>query len=283
MNEYPEESSLFLFFVIIILVSGCVSPTSVNETSPATMTQQSTVAITPPYMGDQSLWIHIDPIEDFHSESPFNITGSTVLKISGTTNFPAGSLFFVNIIEEERSRSLPTNIVVPAEKNSNGSIGFSCSYDMKGNPPARYRVEIRKANQNFTAIAHFNITSQEPWWWITIDHFGEIQKRENLTITGTTNLPIGSEILVSSGLMAHPCTQPWDSGGLPSFCGGTCSGAVALTKTSVMGGAEGRNTWSCPINTTDWCAYEYYGIRVDSDWPNVTSESITINIGNNNR
>jgi len=241
------------------------------------MTQQSTVAITTPYMGDQSLWIHIDPIEDFHSESPFNITGSTILKISGTTTFPAGSLFFVNIIEEERSRSLPTNIVVPAEKNSDGSIGFSYSYDMKGNPPAHYRVEIRKANQNFTAIARFNITSQEPWWWIMFDQVGEIHKGENLTITGTTNLPAGSEISVSSGLMAHPCTQPWDSGGLPSFCGGTCNRAIAQSTVRVIPGLNGKNTWVYPINTTDWCTHEYYWIRTGmNNWPNVSSGSITI-------
>ena len=245
MNECPEKTAIFLFFVIFILVSGCVSPTSVNVTSPVTTIQKSAVSTTNQYMGNQSLWIHINPIEDFHSEYPFNITGSTILNISGTTNFPPGSLFFVNIIEEERSRNLPINIVVPAEKNSDGSIGFSCSYDMKGNPPAHYRVEIRKANQNFTAISRFNITSQEPWWWIMFDQSVQCIKAK-ISPSGNNKSPTGSNISIGAGLMAHPCTQPWDSGGLPSFCGGTCNSAITQSTIRAIPGLNGKNTWEYP-------------------------------------
>jgi hypothetical protein len=278
MKLRSSRAVSFLFFIIVILVSGCVSSSNVNASLPITTIEQSTLATTVQYMGNQSHWIRIDPIEDFHSESPFNITGSTTLNISRTTTFPAGSLFFVNIIEEERSRSLLSNVVIPAEKKSDGSITFSYSYDMKGNPPAHYRVEIRKANQNFTAMARFKITSQAPWLWIAIDPIGETRKGENLTITGTTNLPVGSEISVISRLEYHSCAR--QPGPRTPFCNGTCSGAISQSTIGVMPSPNEKNTWTYTINTTEWCTHELYSIWTGvNNWTNVSSESTTIQLG----
>ena len=281
MTEYPEKSSLFLFFVIIILVSGCVSPSADNSPLQETVSRQSTFVSGAYNIDNQSSWIHINPIGDLYLDTPFGLTGTTNLNITGTTTFPAGSLLWVDLIEEERARNILSNVVIPVEKKSDGSNIFSYSYDMKGNYPAHYRVEIRKANQNFTTIARFNITSKETWWWIHINPIGETHEYQNLTITGTTNLPVGTEMSVSSRMEYHSCTQPPESGGRRSFCSGSCFGAIDPTKTRVMGGSDGRNIWTCPINTTDWCAYEYYWIRVESNWTNVTSEEVKIVFGRN--
>jgi hypothetical protein len=125
MTVCPEKRAVFLFLVIFILVSGCVSPSPVNSTLPETVTQGSTFISEAYDIDNQSPWIHINPIGDLYLDSPFGLTGTTNLNITGTTNFPAGSLFWVNIIEEERARNILSNVVIPVEKKSDGSNIFS--------------------------------------------------------------------------------------------------------------------------------------------------------------
>ncbi len=257
--------AIVVFIGIFIIFCGCISQQKENTTLPTILIQQSPTGISSQPSGDL-YWIQIDPVEDFHSESPFNITGTTKLNITGTTNYPDGSLFWVNIIEEERVRSVLSNVVIPVEKKSNGLATFSYNYDMKGNPPAHYRIEIRKANQNITAIARFNITSREPWWWINIYPVGETHAGENLTIRGTTNLPVGTEITVSYSMLAHSCTPSNipDKLGERTFCGGSCRpGEVSSYTVKVVEGVGGANSWNATLNTTGWCM-EYYGIGVDA-------------------
>jgi hypothetical protein len=265
MNQSIKNVTIFLFLIVILLVSGCVS-SEVNASAQETGTQQLSTTPTIHYFANQSPFIHIDPIQDFHSVSPFNITGPTNFTISGITNFPVGSLFWVDIIEEERNRSLFNNIVIPAELGKDGMNTLSYNANIQGNPPAYYRVEIRKANQNVSGTTHFNVTSQEPWLWTTIDPIGQTREGENLKISGITNLPEGSEIKVSSGLRPHSCpTQivpgPTNTGGRRSQCFGNCSYAFVENNVRIIPGAEGKNTWNSTLNTTDWCTYEFYWIR----------------------
>jgi hypothetical protein len=118
------------------------------------------------------------------------VTGTTKFNITGTTNYPEGSLFWVKIVEEERSRNLMSEAIIPSSVNSDGVNAFSYPFDIQGNPPAHYRIEIRKANQNFTATEQFRIIlipSKEKWLWVHINPIRWNEQGKNLNITGTTN------------------------------------------------------------------------------------------------
>lgn len=276
MNPPTKILVILLFLISIIMVSGCISLSKRNIPIPETETQQPSAIPTIHYSANQSPFIHIDPIQDFDSVSPFNITGPTNLTISGITNFPAGSLFWVDIIEEERNRSLFSNIVIPAELGKDGLNTLSYNTNIKGNPPSRYRVEIRKANRNVSATAYFNITSQESWLWTTIDPV-EAHVGQNVNVTGSTDLPVGSEITVISQIFWHPCPIDPDPNSTDPFrsCRINCSDAFLQTPVRVMPGINGKNKWASIINTTEWCRGQSYLIylRVDN-WTNVTEGTL---------
>jgi hypothetical protein len=246
------------------------------------MTEQSLEISTPQYIGDSQYWIKIDPVPNFQTESPFTVTGITKFNITGTTNFPAGSLFWIKLVEEERSRNLMSETTILSSVNSIGVNTFSYPFDIQGNPPAHYRIEIRKANQNLTATEKFRIIlipSTEKSLWVHIDPIRWTQKNENLNITGTTTLPIGSEISIETFVWAHTCpTQVPDSpavikGGIDrSFCSGGCDGLFQVT-VPVIEGKEGINFWRYSLNTSDWCTNEKYYVGAEANnWTNVTRD-----------
>ena len=283
MRKSLNTFFIFLFLLVITLFTGCSSPSKVNGSAQISETQQSTAVpvtqsateqpvVVPSiqYSSNQSSFIHIDPIQDIYLES-----GPAILNISGTTNFPADSLFWVDIIEEGKNPgSLLNKILIPAEKGNDGLNNFSYTHDMQGNPPGTYRVEIRKAIQNFTSFTYFNMTL--PGKWVSVDPIGETREGENLNVTGTTNLPAGENISVTTQLFPHSCpTQivpgPKDTGGRRSECNGDCSFAPVVSTAMIMPGPGGKNIWACTVNTTEWCKFEFYSIRASaSNWTDVT-------------
>lgn len=267
---------------IILFVSGCISQPASNTSSSVVMTEQSLEESTPQYIGDHHYWIKIDPVSDFQTESPFNVTGTTKFNITGTTNFPAGSLFWVKIFEEERSRNLMSEAIIPSSVNSEGVNAFSYPFDIQGNPPAHYSVVIRKANQNFTATEQFRIIlipSTEKWLWVHINPIRWDQQGKNLNITGTTNLPVGSEIFIEAALMHHTCPTQVpgaapvkNTGGPRTSCNGGCDEYVQGT-VPVIEGNEGINSWRYTLNTSDWCTTERYWVSAEvSNWTKVTRD-----------
>ncbi len=244
---------LFLILLVIVTGSGCISQPADNTSSPITITKQPREESTPRYIGDHRYWIRIDPIADFRSESPFTVTGTSKFNINVTTNYPEGSLFWVKIVEVERSRPLMSEVLVPSSVNSDGVNSFSYPFDIQGNPPAHYHVEIRKANQNVTGPEEFRIIlipSKEPWLWVHIDPIIWPQQDENLNVTGTTNLPVGSEISLESATWGHTCvypvpgSPPINKTGMPrSYCNGGCNENIEGT-CPVIKGNQGINLWS---------------------------------------
>ena len=255
------------------------------EPSPDATNQSSKTDTSSQESGKKVLFIYIDPIRDFPTDSSFNITGSTKLNISVTTNFPAGSLFWVDIINEDLSSSLLYNIVLPAENEGDDLNEFSYTHDMSGNRPGHYRVEIHKANTNFTGILHFNITSPEPWWWVSVDPVSQAKEGKELRVTGTTNLPAGTNMTVSSGLVFHSCpfrfnSEPVNTNGRRNLCFGNCSDSLAKNMVKVIPGLNGKNIWFSSINTTEWCEGETYWITAGvPGWTNETQGAASIRQG----
>lgn len=309
--KFCSKNVVLLFLIVILLVSGCVSPSKVDTSLPMPVTEQSTLIAPTQEIEDHSLFIHIDPVQDFQKDSHYNITGQATLNINVTTNFPTGSLFWIDIINEDTFHSILFNEVISAEKRSEELNTFSYAYNMKGNPPGHYRVEIRKANKNITAIARFNILSPEPWistrvepgreninfsgtpnfvtisfpgpWiWIKTDPVGETHEGENLNVSGTTNLAAGSEMTIKYGMELHPCPQdkPLITWGRKDFCYGNCNFNSGQSTIKVISDASGKNTWAYTINTKDWCVGESYGFDISvSNWTNVTHGGAAFRFG----
>lgn len=296
MDSWKKYTPLLILIGIIIIGPGCISQPAENTSSSVIITEKTREESTPQYIGDHQYWIKIDPIGDFQTESPFNVTGTTKFNITATTNFPAGSLFWVKIVEEERSRNLFSEALVPSIVNSEGVNSFSYPFDIQGNPPAHYRVEIRKANQNLTATEQFKIIlvpSKEKWLWVHINPIRWNQEGENLNISGTTNLPVDSEISIYSAIWAHSCPTQVPGGYTPketvidrpmvvyrTFCGGGCKDAFVNETVPVIEGIEGINLWRYTLNTSDWCPNEMYWVMAErGNWKNVTPDTQELRFG----
>jgi hypothetical protein len=297
MNVFGGGWKIIVILCVLFLLtsSGCVTQPAENSSSSVIITEKIREESTPQYIGDHQYWIKIDPIDDFLTESPFNVNGITKFNITGTTNFPAGSLFWVTIVEEERERNLFSEVLVQSIVNSAGVNTISYPVDIQGNPPAHYRVEIRKANQNLTATEQFRIVlipSNEKWLWIHINPIRWDREGENLNISGTTNLPVDSVINIYSAIFAHPCPTQVPGGNTPAaividkplivhrtFCGGECKEFVNET-VPVLEGKEGINLWKYSLNTSGWCPNEIYWVSAyRSNWKNVTSDYQELRFG----
>lgn len=256
---------------ISLIVSGCVSQQNGTITGLNISARQSQI-ITSATTSSEKYWMRIDPIKDFKTDSTFNITGSTQLNVKGTTNFPIGTPLRVAIIEDKDSRDL-LRTTIEVIGNNSGPNTFSFVYDMKGNPPGQYRVILKNESHPISANSDFNITSDKPFnKWIRMNPVGEAQIGENIPVSGTTDLPAGSEITIRTIISYHSCTIPTpDREGQRSFCGGSCRGTGSEHTILVVEGEGGVNTWNSTVNTTDWCLNEEYRINVEAKtWTNVT-------------
>jgi hypothetical protein len=198
--------------------------------------------------------------------------------INGTTDFPAGTTLnlFIEQLHVRRDYILKTNLEVTG--NNSGPNSFSYVYDMKGNSPGQYHVALGDSINMNTASSEFNITSDVSYYkWIRINPLGEVKYGEVILVSGTTDLPAGSEIAISSTIMAQSCPHPprtTDAFGKRTFCGGNCfETGVTHEIVQVIKGGGGINTWNSSLNAADWCINEEYRVVAEAtNWTNVTSD-----------
>ncbi len=264
---------LILFSLIIasaIFSSGCITPQADTNYNPGV---NHTLSPAPPVTTLARHWIRIDPISDFKTDATFNITGSSELIVKGTTDFPAGTSLRLSIIQTYRTRDvLRTTLEVTA--NTSGANSFFYRYDMKGNPPGEYIVGIDEPININSASRHFNITSELPYFkWIRMDPIAPTIQARVIPVSGTTDLPAGSQITIRSNVVFHSCTMATpDKDGLRSLCGGSCGNSGTVATTSVVEGTNGVNRWNATVDTSTWCDTEEYGISAvaGNNWTNVT-------------
>lgn len=263
--------AIVIFIGVFALLSGCTSPQKDNSTNLAHISSQSTIMTSNTPFGEKFM-IQIDHIPDFQTDSTFNITGLTQLNVRGTTNFPAGTPLRFELIEGNESRSL-IRTTIKVISNNSGTNTFSYVYDMKGNLPGQYRIILKNESNRVSANIDFSITSDKPYYkWIRMDPIGIINAGERIPVSGTTDLPAGSEILIRSEISYHTCTIPTpDTEGQRSFCGGSCRDTGSRQITLVAEGPGGINIWNSTIDTSNWCLNEEYRINAfANNWTNVT-------------
>jgi hypothetical protein len=258
---------------IFLIFSGCTSSQKDLFSKPTLSVQQSP-AVHSPGATYQKYRIRFDPISDYKTDSSFNITGSSILNVTGTTDFPAGTILNFAILEENNERDL-IRTTIEVKGDNSGPNSFSYSYDMKGNPPARYRVLLSNYSMSTTgAFSRFNITSDIPYYkWIQMNPISDVQQGDIIPVSGTTDLPPGSEIMIHAGIVYHSCTLATpDLFGARSFCGGSCRETGSANNIRVIEGSGGINTWNSTVDTSNWCSLEAYGINaIAVNWTNVTS------------
>jgi hypothetical protein len=269
--------------VWVFLRSGQPVPTKQPTPAPTTIlpTPRITTVPTASEVRDTdnpSLFIRMDPIQDFETDSAFNITGPTTLNMTIKTNYPEESLFSFDIINEDSSRHLLTRVdIQPAVMGMDGLNATSYIYNMKGQPIGHYRAEVNKANTNTTVTGRFNINPPGLWVWVWTDPIGTVYEGDMVTITGTTNMEPGGEIAIDMNMMLHPCpyfdksevnqSQRW-------LCYHNCNYSPGPETATVIQSLQGKNIWRATINTTGWCWNEEYYFRTRvSDWINVTGGS----------
>lgn len=255
-------SVVVVAFIGILIISGCISHKEATTSSPAIGVQSPA----PNTASVDSFWIKIDPIRDFATDSSLNITGSSILNISGTTNYPAGSTLYSEIIGYNGER-IVWRTSLEVRGNNTGPNPFSFEYDMKGNPPGRYQVSISDRFYNTPqVISRFNILSGDntphsaSYTWIDMNPMPSSQKGKTMLISGSTNLPAGTEITVGYSALAHSCTPAPtpDKPGTRTICGGSCrTGEGSSYKVRVVAGIEGINSWNVSVNTTGLCVAIY--------------------------
>jgi hypothetical protein len=298
MRNAVNNYTIGFFVGMIILVSGCISQApstpavTVSSLPPASEIAsdsghpgvnyaQPLTVITYQYPPDPSHWIELHHIQNFQinhsSDSP-----SFLFNIAGDTNLPANSLLLIQTYRKDFSSgteepALIWNVVVPVQ-NSGGLVNtFSYTVNISKDSiePGEYSAVVHRAGVNDSAV--FEVLGKDPlpWLWIRMDPFGQHHFGESFNLTGTTNLPAGSNILVSGGTDVHPCPfiPPVGQSSDPdSICEG-CPLVQFSDSISVIH-SVGNNTWNFPVNTTGWCIGESYSIRVSKDeWDNVSSAS----------
>jgi hypothetical protein len=300
MGNIIKNCAIIFFVGAVILVSGCISHSadSPNASALETSLPQATSdiishAVTPvlepnqpapnstiKYPPDPSHWIQIDTIQNFQTDPTDSANLS--FNITGTTNLPVNSLLFIEPYRKDFStgddeRALISNVVVKVENNRGKINTFSYRLETSAGP-GEYRVVVRRGSlSNSTG---FTILGKDPlpWLWIRIDPIGNRSPGETFNITGTTDLPTGSEISVTGDGEIHPCPVNFTTGiAYPNegtFCNPGCDSGYFSVKIPVVNGKKGYNTWTLPVNTTGWCKKERYAIGASKkEWDNVSSAS----------
>jgi hypothetical protein len=202
-------------------------------------------------------FISIDPVE--------NHTIGDIFSIHGTTNLPVGTPLTVRVRSSMffpgRNDDYSGNITItPYLNNTNSWFLFlnttlypSDEYWINLEAPEEYTTEsgnwvlgnaifILKEKTNKTSNSS-SITSRQV---ITINPVGAPVEGENITLTGTTNLPVGEELFV----IINPLDAP--TGGLNR------TGKYGFT--TIQPGQSGSNTWNYTFSTSDFMPKTYVAI-----------------------
>jgi hypothetical protein len=286
MGEIIKESAIVFIIGTILLTTGCVSNSAIS--SPQTTTEiaynQSTVDVTTEYPPDPSHWIEIDPIGNFQTQYKQGLNRIS-FNVSGTTNLPINSLLFIFLIKndinpEKDESALLWRDVVPVGNNGDNANTFFYTVNVTSDhiQPGSYRVTVRR--QNVSNSTDFTILGKDPLpgIWIRIDPVSKHHRGDFFNITGTTNLPAGSNIAIrTEPENLFPCPlwakeKPSNFSG--TICGNDCDIMGFNKKIRVDSGAGGNNSWIISIDTTDWCVWYQYRIVASKDtWDNVSSNN----------
>ena len=269
--------AIAIIFCVCLLLSGCISPQTNRSYQNISSPSPTTVPVV-----YQRPWLKIDPSSDFTTDANFTITGSSQLVVRGTTNYPAGSGLHLYLSDEDtNTRFLESGIRIAG--NDSGPYSFTYTFDMRGNPPGRYMILVTDADNIFVASSRFNITSPVPYYrYIRFNPAETATIGRDAEVSGTTDLPAGTPIHVTAGILLHPCPfgAPADTDGQRTLCGGSCRTGGSEQNVTVIAGTGTGNTWNATIPTSGWCPTEQYLVTAEAiGWTNARPVTLNIHTG----
>jgi hypothetical protein len=226
---------------------------------------------------DTTSWIRLDPTGTHDLGDLFCITGST--------NLPIGYPLIIEVYRREFSQEeyLSLNEFKPVLRDqvtvmedAKGTQYFSLPVNLTESVaksgqkavPGPFFVEIHAVNMNSSVSdrSSFEVTTHFPW--IRVDTIIDPVLGSNLAVTGTTNLPAGSNISVEVYPAIIPpcpaCQYPDQYPGLP--CCGQCSmGSLSgIVHAKEIDGAVRSWEFTRPIGTR-WCTGLAYSLTAKAE------------------
>jgi hypothetical protein len=264
---------LVLCLSICIIFSGCLSLQNEKPVNNTAIKQTSSGAVTPQPMVTKYS-VRIDPIRNYTMDSSFNITGSSELIVNGTTDLPSGTVVHLAIFGLPGRNILSTKIEIKGSVS--GPNSFSYIYDLKGIPPGRYRIKIDTDDLVLwkTAYTDFEIIS-DVQYYKSIKMDPPTYSGDRISISGITDLPAGSEILINSHIEPLGCANEaiWNNGYVTKMCNGECSEIRQIIP--VVEGTGRTNTWNLTANFTMECKGHYTTDVKAVNWTNATAIHLT--------
>ncbi len=204
---------------------------------------------------EDSPYITINPIGD-------HAIGD-IITISGTTNSPVNTTLWIQAGPKEFTKYPPHYIgeKVQVVQGTNSNL-WSIQINTSTFAIDEYSILISPLNQGPVVLgqARFNMTARHARTlptmgksptpvpaWITVDTLpiGTHQTGDSFTISGTTNISAGTELLVE----IYPLNQT------RSIKGTMYSGSAG--RVTIKEGSYGKNTWSYPVDLSDFKPDEY--------------------------
>ncbi len=190
------------------------------------------------YLPEPARWVSADPVPD-------ETTGKPV-RLSGTTNIPAGESVSVEVVRVSESESAVARTVSESVFFENVTVAdniWTVTMDTAGFLPGVYAVNLK--NVLYQQGPRFLLEPEKEInpWWITIHPLPDTVIGKQVVISGATNLPAGTQLDVvvkSSSLLAVGPES------VPKIFSGTVT---------VQEGAAGVNVWRVSMDT--------YGVHAD--------------------
>jgi len=220
MTPFRVTLALMLVMVAVLLAAGSAGVSGIIQ---ATSEKNSTQS------GTGTYWIKIDPIGDKHRGDQFILTS--------TTNLPVGDDVRIQIYSGPnhgpKNRSYRFYGIIGTAKVTKGSEDLNKTvFDVDSSKLKvdEYLVQ-EDAMQNYASnVALFNVlnaTNQQ--YWIKINPIGDRKVGDKFTITATTNLSVGDEVLCEVHT-SERFSVPWWGGHISQYVNVT-NGDGGLNKT----------------------------------------------------
>ncbi|MDE2519208.1 MAG: hypothetical protein O0W93_07340 [Methanocorpusculum sp.] len=200
-------------------------------------------------------WTTVDPI-------PGGAVIGDILTFSGKTTYPPGEWIIVEMYRVPWQAK-------PDQKPAKAVFSEKVMIDQH----SRWSVMLDTANlsmDTYTILADgspylsgpiFSLGTAAEHRWVAVDPIPLVRKGDNFTLSGTTGLDAGSQLLIE--ITPHFILErelAYDSRSYSSS-----SGMAQVVR--VMRGEEGEKVWSVPVHTEKWKADTYevkvVGIEVD--------------------
>ncbi len=204
------------------------------------------------------IWIKIDPL-------PFVAADMDNVTFSGTTTIAAGKEVLVEIINSDATTAGPfygRNGIIDVQNGTDTIQTWNISINTTGLPPKEYIIMVYGIEVDRSVREYFMIypagyatpgptTSLSPKeYWIKIDPIPFITAdMGNVTISGTTTIPVGREVLV----------EIINTDGSPNGTNNLFGRSVVTT---IQSGTDTIQTWNISINATTRLPPKEYRIVV---------------------